>query len=94
MARPKKVVAKTETIKKEVFVETNVLEDQEKEKESTQTIKKEFFVEKGFTKCEVLISFTDRKEHGGLFHRKGEIINLENERLENAIDGRIVKKLD
>ena len=92
MGRPKKVVAKTETIEKEVSVETNVSENQEID--VTETIEKEVSVEKGFTKCEVLMSFTDRKEHGGLFHRKGEILNLENERLENAINGRIVKKLD
>lgn len=94
MARPKKIVVDQKpTENKELVLEKEqVLESVESSNEKTEN--KELVLNKEMTKCEVLIPFTDRKEFGGLFNRKGDIKFLSKERLENAVKGRLVKIID
>ena len=96
MARTKKIVNKpTPTIEKVVEVEEQVTENLQVEAKPTPTIEKVVEVaKKNKANCEVLVSFNDRQEFGGEFQEKGSLIYLKPERLENAINGRLVKSID
>lgn len=82
MARPKK----------ESSQEAPIIENKEVEMENTEKVasKVESNNSKNLILCIVLIPFTEKQEFGGKSYEKGDEISLNNERLKNALDGRLV----